>query len=238
MPRSRSAHPRHAAPRRGAHRRVALAALTVLATGCDAARSLDDRPWHGTPLDPPADAPALLLTGAGGRPYDLATDRGRAVLVFFGYTRCPDVCPTTLADWARARQALGADTARVRFLFVSVDPERDTPDSAAAYARRFHPTFVGVGGTPAQIATVTGAWGISATAEAAAPAEAAPEGATAADPHAAHGAADAADAARPVATLAHTARTFLVDPDGRLRLLHPPTTAPADLAADVRRLLD
>lgn len=205
---------------------LALAAALLLA-GCAAPHE-----WHGSPVDPPAAAPPLTLPGAGGRRFDLAAERGKAVLVFFGYTHCPDVCPTTLADWTKARRALGADTARVRFVFVSVDPERDPPDSAAAYARRFDPTFVGLGGTRAEIEAVTGAWGVAAIPESA-PGDAP-------DPHAGHGAGaatpDSAQAAA-MAMLSHTARTFVVDPQGRLRLLFSPETRPADVASDVKALL-
>jgi protein SCO1/2 len=176
--------------------------------------------WHGAPVDPPAPAPALQLAGAGGTTFDLARERGNVVLVFFGYTRCPDVCPTTLADWKKARALLGADTAGVRWVFVSVDPERDPPDSAAAYARRFDPSFVGLGGTPAQIEAVTGAWGISAVPET-------PQ----ADPHAEHGA-----GAAPMTMVSHTPRTFVIDPEGRLRVLFAPESRPEGIAADLRAL--
>ena len=139
------------------------------------------------------------------------------MLVFFGYTHCPDVCPTTLADWGRARRALAGDTSRVRFLFVSVDPDRDPPDSAAAYARRFDPAIVGVSGSAAQIAEVTGAWGVAAMPDASG---------------------DSAHAGMSMAaTMSHTARTFVVDPDGRLRLVFASDARPDDVAADVRALL-
>jgi cytochrome oxidase Cu insertion factor (SCO1/SenC/PrrC family)/threonine aldolase len=139
-------------------RAALLVSLPLLGGACDAVREARDATytWHGTPMDPTREAPPLALTGGGGQPFDLAAQRGKVTLVFFGYTRCPDVCPTTLADWSRARAALGADTAAVRFVFVSVDPERDTPADADAYARRFHPAFVGVSGTPGEVAAVTG----------------------------------------------------------------------------------
>ena len=206
-----------------------LVALALPLAGCDAVREVRDaaHAWHGTRLDPAAAAPPLALTTAGGRPFDLAAERGRVALVFFGYTRCPDVCPTTLAEWARTRAALGADTARVRFVFVSVDPARDTPDAADAYAKRFHPAFVGLSGAPTAIAAVARAWSVAA------PPVPAPD-------HAAHGGASAAPPASTPdgAMLAHTAHTFAVGPDGRLRVLYGPGVRPDALAADVRQLLD
>lgn len=201
-------------------RRALRRATVLMATLASACTVTHD--WHGSPVDPPAPAPALALTSAGGRAYDLAQDRGKVVLVFFGYTRCPDVCPTTLADWSKAKRLLGADTADVRWVFVSVDPERDPPDSAAAYARRFDPAFVGLGGTPAQLEAVRSAWGVAAVPQT-------PE----ADPHAAHGTAGAA----PMTMVDHTPRTFVVDPQGRLRLLFDPQSRPEGIAGDVRALL-
>ena len=209
-------------PLRAALASALVPALLTVLGACSATHE-----WNGSPVDPPAPAPALTLTGAGGRPFDLASERGKVVLVFFGYTRCPDVCPTTLADWSKARRALGADTAQVRFVFVSVDTERDPPDSAAAYARRFDPSFVGLAGTPEQMEAVRSAWGVAATPET-------PQAGAAADPHAAHG---AGDAAATMTMISHTPRTFVIDPEGRLRLLFAPDVRPDAVAADVRALL-
>ena len=115
----------------------------------------------GAIYDPPKPAPALRLAEAGGGTYDLANERGRVVLLFFGFTECPDVCPITMKRWVQARSALGADTSRVRFVFVSVDPEHDTPALASAYARKFHPAFTGLSGTAAEIDEIALAWGVS-----------------------------------------------------------------------------
>ena len=107
--------------------RLALAAVIALglAAGCDG-------PMHGTVVEQPSAAPPLVLTDASGARFELAERRGDLVLLFFGYTHCPDVCPTVLADWARVRQALGSKAEGVRFVFVSVDPDRDTPAVASA----------------------------------------------------------------------------------------------------------
>ncbi|HEU4726071.1 MAG TPA: SCO family protein [Candidatus Eisenbacteria bacterium] len=115
----------------------------------------------GALYDPPKPAPALRLANAGGAPYDLANERGRVVLLFFGFTECPDICPITMKRWAQVRGMLGADTSRVRFVFVSVDPEHDTPASAAAYAAKYHPSFVGLAGTAAEIDQIALAWEVS-----------------------------------------------------------------------------
>lgn len=191
---------------------AAWAACGALA-GCDAA-SAALRPFHGVAYDPPAAAPALRLPTSAGRPFDLARatgDSGRAALVFFGYTHCPDVCPTTLADWARARRLLGADAERVRFVFVTVDPERDSAAVVRRYVAQFDSTIVGLAPSRAALDETLAAWRLAAHRE---------------------GGPDSAY------TVAHPAQTFAVDAEGRLRLLHALGTRPADLAADVRRLLD
>jgi len=129
------------------------------ATTSDPRASLESLP--GAIYDPPRPAPALCLTDAEGLPFDLAQERGQLVLVFFGFTGCPDVCPATLQRWADVRAALGRDSSLVRFVFVSIDPENDSPAVVAAYARKFDPTFVGLSGTDAEIGQVALAWGVS-----------------------------------------------------------------------------
>ena len=134
--------------------------LIALAMGCGEPK------LHGARFEEPAPAPALRLAG-----FDLAAQRGKLVLLFFGYTHCPDICPTTLADWARAKRALGGDTTDVRWVFVSVDPRRDTPEVARAYAARYDAAFIGLSGTEAEIESIKQAWGIPAWSEAITPAD-------------------------------------------------------------------
>lgn len=156
-------------------------------------------------------APALAFTAADGTRFDLAAEQGHVVLLYFGYTHCPDVCPTTLSDWASARRALGRRADRVRFVFVSVDPGRDTPRIAHDYAKRFDSTFVGLTGTDAEIAALATAWRFAAY----------PEG----DPRTTN------------YTMAHPAHTYLVDRRGRLRVLVEPGVRGEELANTIRRML-
>ena len=93
-------------------------------------------------------AQALELADADGRRRTLAEFKGRVVVLFFGFTQCPDVCPTTMAELATVKQQLGADGARVVPVFVTVDPERDTATVLKAYAGNFGPDFVALRGTP------------------------------------------------------------------------------------------
>ena len=86
------------------------------------------------------------LTDAEGRQRTLADFRGKVVVMFFGYTQCPDACPTTLSELATVMQTLGPDAARVQVLFVTIDPERDTAELLAQYVPAFNPTFLGLRG--------------------------------------------------------------------------------------------
>jgi len=93
-----------------------------------------------------------------GTQRQLADFRGKVVAVFFGYTHCPDVCPTTLSELASARKKLGADASKVQVLFITADPERDTPDVLKQYVTAFDPTFLALRGTPEQTAKVAKAF--------------------------------------------------------------------------------
>jgi protein SCO1/2 len=103
--------------------------------------------------------PFTLTAHTGERMSD-ADFRGRYTLVFFGFTYCPDVCPTTLADMHAALDALGGDAAQVQPLFVSVDPKRDTPEQLAAYVAAFDDRIIGLTGTEAEIEAVARAYGV------------------------------------------------------------------------------
>ena len=183
---------------------VGVISLTTLA-GCGT-----PPPMHGVGVGELLPAAPLVATRADGGRWELAAEKGHFVLLYFGYTHCPDMCPATLADWARAKRALGKQAVAVHFVFVSVDPERDTPAAALAYARQFDSTFVGLAPTAAQFDAITQAWGIAAVKE-------------------------------PAGTdgnygIAHPAQAFLVDREGRVKLMYPPGTKAADLASDLRQL--
>lgn len=191
-------------------RRSALLLASGLTLALVACR---ERPWHGILLDPASAAPPIAIAGVTGDPstrFDLAADKGSVVLLYFGYTHCPDVCPTVLATWARAKRALGADTAGVRFVFVSVDPQRDTPELSAAYARQFDKGFAGTSPTEPELGRFVRDWGIAAY----------PEGDPRTNDYA----------------VAHPAHTYVVDAQGRLRLMIPAGVTSEDLAEDIRRL--
>jgi protein SCO1/2 len=95
---------------------------------------------------------SLELTDHNGQRRTLADFRGKVVTLFFGFTHCPDVCPTTLGEMAMVMKELGADASRLQVLFVTVDPERDTPDVLKRYVPAFHPSFLGLTGSADDIA--------------------------------------------------------------------------------------
>ena len=105
----------------------------------------------------------LELTGHDGKPRSLADFRGKVVMLFFGYTNCPDMCPTTMALLASAVRQLGKEDARdVQVLFATVDPKRDTPQVLAQYVPAFHPRLIGLTGTPEEIEAVKRAYRVYA----------------------------------------------------------------------------
>ncbi len=97
-------------------------------------------------------ARTLNLVDQTGQPRALADFKGKVSVVFFGYTQCPDVCPTTMAELAQVKKSLGAEGERIQGIFVTVDPERDTPEVLKGYMAGFDPSFVALRGTPEQTA--------------------------------------------------------------------------------------
>lgn len=115
--------------------------------------------FHGTVLQSPSQAPDFTLQASNNQEVSLGDFRGKVVMLYFGYTFCPDVCPATLAEIAAALDILGKDADKVQVILISVDPERDTPESMAEYVAHFHPAFLGVTGdsdTIAELATLYG----------------------------------------------------------------------------------
>ena len=170
-------------------------------------------PEHGTLIDDAQPAPPLHLTDAQGRAFDLAAQHGKLTFVYFGYTHCPDACPTTLTDWARAKALLGKNAPAVHFVFVSVDPERDTPEIAQHYAMQFDSTFTGLAATAAQLDSVKNAWGFAVERDEMPGMKAGEYG------------------------VSHPAGVYFVDGDGKLKFVFSPGSKPAEIASDLKRLL-
>lgn len=129
---------------------LALAAALLLA-GCERQAGADAPSFAGVNITGAEYARELKLPDADGRMRSLADFKGKVLVVFFGYTQCPDVCPTTMAELAAVKQQLGPDGKRVQGIFVSVDPERDTAELLKAYVANFDADFVALRGTPEQV---------------------------------------------------------------------------------------
>ena len=153
----------------------------------------------------------LSLPDAEGQPRTLADFKGKVSVVFFGYTQCPDVCPTTLAELARIKQSLGADGSRVQGVFVTVDPERDTAEVLKAYVGNFDPSFVALRGSAAQTTAAAREFKVFF--------------------------AKVPGKTPDSYTMDHTAGSYVIDAKGRLRLFERYGTPPEALAADLKQLL-
>jgi protein SCO1 len=151
------------------------------------------------------------LTDHNGKPRTLAEFHGKAVAIFFGFTHCPDVCPTTLSDMRRVIDLLAKDSARLQVLFITVDPKRDTAELLRQYVPSFNPSFLGLRGDAEATAKVARDFKIIYRE-------------TPGKTHDSY-------------TVDHTASTLIFDPQGRLRLFVPYGTEAEKIAADVRRLL-
>lgn len=157
-------------------------------------------------------APEIELTRENGSKFRLSEMRGNVVLLFFGYTACPDVCPTTMAELKTAVDELGEEKAKhVKVVFVTVDPQRDSPERLQEYLNHFHKDFIGLTGTEPELAKVWGAYGIFREI-------------TDAESAAGYG-------------VDHTARVTLIDINGNLRTSFGLDTPVDDIVHDVNFLL-
>ena len=153
----------------------------------------------------------FALTDHNGQPRSLKDFQGKVVVMFFGFTQCPDVCPTALAELSEVKKLLGKDGERAQALFVTVDPERDTPELLKAYMANFDPSFLALRASPEQLAAMAKDFKLYYKKV---------EGKT------------------PTSyTMDHTAASYVYDPQGRLRLYTRAGTGAQALASDIRMLL-
>ena len=189
----------------------ALAAAALALGGCDKLVP-PKSPFQGVDVTGSDIARDLRLHDPSGKARSLADYRGKVVVVSFGYTHCPDVCPMTLANLASARKKLGDHGKDVQVLFVTVDPDRDKPALLAEYVPAFDPTFVGLTGTHDEINAVTKEFRVYAASRPAKPGE--------------------------EYMVDHSAQMFAFDKSGKLRLVFAPDMKPEAIASDLRILLN
>ena len=187
-------------------RRLALCAVAMLA-----ACSPEKPAFKAVDITGAEYARQLALPDASGKARTLAEFKGKVTLVFFGFTQCPDVCPTALAEIAEVKQKLGADGAKVQAVFVTVDPERDTPEVIGAYVKNFGSDFVALRGSLEQTQAAAKEFKIFF-----AKVPGKTEGAY---------------------TMDHTAGTFVFDPQGRIRLFIRQGGGAEAMASDIKLLL-
>ncbi len=187
---------------------VAFGALAALIAGTALLRPYR---YHGRLLEtdrPPVD---MTLTGHTGERMQLSDYRGKLVVLYFGYTFCPDACPTAMSALGRAMRRMGDKADQVQVFMVTVDPERDTAEVLGQYVTHFDPRFIGLVGTPKEIAAAASVFNIfyqkSAT--------------TSASSY----------------LVDHTTSITVVDREGRIRLSFPLETAAEDIASDLSHLL-
>lgn len=151
------------------------------------------------------------LTRADGNRFRLSDERGKVVMLFFGYTSCPDVCPTTMAELKQALEKVGEKADQVQVIYVTVDPERDTPERVQEYVNHFNPDFIGLSGSEPELAKVWNDYGVFREVV------------------------DGNSAAGYLVN--HTARVTLIDQQGNLRVSFPFDTPLEDVVHDLNLLL-
>jgi protein SCO1/2 len=181
--------------------------IVLLATGCGGPS------FQGKIQNPTEAAPDFTLTDQHGQPFHLSDQKGKVVLLYFGYTYCPDVCPTTMGDFKRIHQKLEEKADQVEFVFVTADPDRDKPERLKKYLEIFNPDFIGLVGTQEELDVVYEGFDVYVEKV------------------------EVEDSAAEY-LVSHTATVFLIDPEGRWRLLYDYGTPPDDIVGDIEKLLE
>lgn len=195
-------------------RAIALLSCVLLLAIAGAGRvdAAPDPDWKGGLFEPPRPAPDFTLAGSSGAPITMSQLRGKPVILLFGFTYCPRVCPVTLAQLVKVYEQLGAASEGVQLLFISVDPERDTPARLHEFLSFFHPAFLGATGTPEQLRAVQKDYGIMANRV-------------------------ISENKKLGYEVHHSSFLYLVDRAGNLRILIPFGKPAGDIAHDLRLLL-
>ena len=166
--------------------------------------------FHGTVIQSPETSYDFTLTGGNGD-VSLSDFRGKLVLIYFGYTFCPDICPATLGNVNQALKEIGAKAEDIQLIMISLDPQRDTPEKLEQYVAHFNPTFIGITGTQEQVDTVTSLYGIFYEKK---------EGSEATN-----------------YLIDHTATLMVIDREGYLKLVFPFGVTADEIADDLKYML-
>ncbi|GGC63787.1 SCO family protein [Undibacterium terreum] len=188
---------------------ITVTGLSLLTSVTLAACSKPQPKFNGIDLTGADYGADFKLHGSDGREHALSDFKGKYVMLFFGFTQCPDVCPTALARAVEIRKLLGADGGKVQVLFVTIDPERDTPELLAQYMQAFDPSFLGLNGTAEQTAKVAADFKVFY--------KKVPSGSS--------------------YTMDHTAITYVFDAENRLRLALRHEQSAEQCAQDLRSLI-
>lgn len=188
-------------------RNLLILLLAVLLAGCEKAKL--PSPYHASDISAMFTQADFHLTDHNGKPRTLADFRGKVVALFFGYTHCPDVCPSTLVDLGQAMKMLGKDADKLQVLFITVDPERDKPEMMAKYIPAFHPSFLGLYGDAQATAQAAKAFYVGYQKQ----------------------------PTTSGYNMDHSVGTYLIDPSGKVRLRAPLAQRADWLADDIRLLL-
>lgn len=192
---------------------LSLLSAAALLTGCDKLgfSSAPKASFQGVDLTGAAYARQFSLPDQDGQTRTLADFKGKVVVVFFGYTQCPDVCPTTMVELAQVKKALGADGDRVQGIFITVDPERDKPEVLKAYLQSFDPSFLALRGSAEQLKETAKEFKVY------------------------YG--KVPGSTPDSYTMDHTAASFLFDPQGRVRVFSRYGAGAQPLMSDIKTLL-
>jgi protein SCO1 len=184
-----------------------LAAMALALSGCNEAPVA----FKGIDITGADYAQGFSLTDHNGQARTLADFKGQAVVVFFGFTQCPDVCPTSLTELAQAKQLLGEQGSRLQGLFISIDPERDTPAIMKEYMASFDPSFLALYAKPDELPALAKSFKVYYK---------------------------KVDGPTPTSyTMDHSAGSYVFDPQGRIRIYHRYGSGAPALASDVKALL-
>lgn len=186
---------------------LTLLAMSLILSSCTTYE------FKGAVVEPPDIAADFTLTDQNGNPFKLADQRGKVVVVFFGYTNCPDICPATMSDMQVVMNRLGDQRDQLKVVFITVDPERDTSERLQRFIGMFDQDIVGLTGDPATLSGVYKAYGAGATRR------------------------DLPDSAL-VYAMDHTATSTIIDKQGQRRLLFGFGTPVDDMLSDLSALIN